>query len=107
MIEDTKRQRAEHGSGKRGKRDSTGAKKVGEKKQMGKSAFKRFNSILETINIVYLFQQLLHKPLTPLCQLSPLSRPDSVSAYGRNVRFCLTLNEIFTSTVPDIFAQAH
>lgn len=34
---------------------------------MGKSAFKRFKSILETINIVYLSQQLLHNPSPALC----------------------------------------
>lgn len=41
----------------------------GDKKKiyMGKSAFKRSESILETINIVYLPQQLLHSPSLPLC----------------------------------------
>lgn len=60
-------------------------------KNMGKSAFKRFNSIHETINIVYLSEHLLptHTRPTRSASLSPcVCRMDK-----EYMRFCLTLNE--------------
>lgn len=77
-------------------------------KKMEKSAFKRFNSILETINIVYRSQQLLHRLLLLFHKL--------LGCLGIALALCLREGEVcafvlpwtnFTSTVSDIFAQTH
>lgn len=46
---------------------ATRRQKNNNNNNMGKSAFKRSKSILETINIVYLSQQLLHSRFLTLC----------------------------------------
>lgn len=63
-----------------------------EREKMGKSAFKRFNSILETINIVYRSQQLLHR-------LPPLFRK-LFGCLGTALALCLRRAEVCAFVLP-------